>query len=205
MHKSLLLAITALPFLAACGGSTQSMPSDDGPVVSDDAIVENANGTLTVTLEDTTLEIPAPIAPSAGVEPILRDTDLLGDIDQTDDYIAVAGVSDGTPFAAVSGNVSAPPAGDATFDGRAEVVSGGASERFDMSFNFDLASGALTGVNGRIRLNAATDTAGVLTGNMTFDDVDGDFSGGFFNDANEFAGGFTGPDFAGLLYGEQGP
>lgn len=205
MHKSLLLAMTALPFLAACGGSTQSMPPDDSPVVGGASVVENANGTLTVTLDGSTLDIPAPIAPSPDVEPILRDTDLLGDIEQTDDYIAVAGVSDGAPFSAVSGDVSAPPTGDANFDGRAEVVSGGASERFDMSFRFDLASGALTGVNSRVRLNAATDPAGVLTGNMTFDDVDGDFNGGFFNDASEFAGGFTGPDFAGILYGEQGP
>ena len=217
MHHPLPLAVLAAAFLSACGGSSGPIqrvtdpdpipdPVTDPVPVMEATIVENANGTLTLTFEGEEFAVPEPTANVSG-ELEIRSNDpenpVFGELDETNDYFAVAGTDGSEFFAAVDGDTVTPPTGSAVYEGRYEFVTGSGSEKGGLTLNFDVATSELSGADSRVSVSATSTAAGELTGKVTVDSADAGYSGGFYGAGGDFAGAFVGEDFSGILYGSQ--
>lgn len=131
------------------------------------------------------------------------------------DVTVYAGTDTGAQpnFAAIDGDTSAAPTGNATFAGHYSVADDPAEgfnalatedENGALTLNFDLAASTLTGTsdNGVLSVNA-TVTGAELGGTVTVDGQSADIDVGGFYGTNEVAGGFTNTAYGGYFYGQQ--
>ena len=199
-----IIVMTAVVGLAACGGSGSDLSTPDpvitvAPVSSDADIVRNADNTISGTSNGQPFELPETGTIVNG-QPAWIGGALLVNGFETDDVLAIGGVSAGEPIAAIAGNLADAPAGDATFTGRYAVYSVGVSVNGPLTVTYDLATSTVSASDGEFEMSGAIASDGAGTGTITFAGATADWNGGVYS-GDSVAGVFT----SCLLYTSPSP
>lgn len=197
-YLPLLIGLTGLSALTACGDGTAFQDDEEVPV----GTVTELDGTYTITQGDREITLLADDTVTLNGQRAWLGDDERAQAFESDNVIAIGGVdADRTPFAAISGSVGEAPTGDATFTGRYAVLQGEDYESAALTLNYELDTGAITNDGGDLTVDA-TATEVNITGTVEYAGETGNLEGNFFGD-DEIAGAFTGETMGGIIYGTQ--
>jgi hypothetical protein len=203
MKFTTVTTLAAIAVLSACSGDgTNPFDIDDDTTVdlTVEGVIANEDGSYTVVDDGVAFELAASGVTVNGQAAWINSSERASSF-ITDDVTAIGGFLDGAPFSGITGTLAATPTGDATYSGRYDYITAETSTNGALDLTFDLDTLALTSEDDAdFVVDGTVGSDGSITGTIAVDDVETDFTGGFYG-TDSVAGAFDDDTAAGVFYG----
>ncbi|MDA7826923.1 hypothetical protein N9A67_01730 [Rhodobacteraceae bacterium] len=208
--KNTLFAIFLCCFLASCGGGggavgdvSASAQDTAHNFVSSDLMLQGDR--FRVVVDGTEVDLPHPSWKddfTSGVDGIVDYVAV-----RSDDFVAVAGIYDDTPFARVTGDYAVPATDQSvTYQGKIVLHSGETivSTNMDLTLHMGWSIPRLLGnlPAHQLDVSASMDAKGALSGTVGYSGSYADLTGGVFGQS-DLGAAFAGSEFYGVIKGTR--